>query len=546
MASKASETDVLWDALGLDEVAEEALFGRASTFDFKEIDLALGDPIVVEALESARRAVDQPGGSIWDVPDGVQDIGDDTDKVDSVLAAAVAGIERQLREAEAQSVTEFVAKGPDIAELNDGMLECDKTLGGVESVLSSLSAKLSGLSGDIRRLENDAVTAAGEVEHRKAAEAHLSAFVDEIVVPPETVRHLVDGTVGQPEYEDHLRVLAKKVAFMGLSDTRRSRAYDEVRPIVRKLLTKAVEKVREYLVEKISLLRRPNTNVEIIKESVLQKHKYLFEFLHDYAPEGFKEVRTGYVATMSRLYLSLFRRYVFGLRSLVEEPLAPGGGLLASLEPANQAGALEGLFAAMGAPLKSPGEAVAPVARIFALGDRIDSLRQAGDPSIVLAVAVSNKQKIRYEAFHRSVGKMLLETCTAEHVFCAELFGEVPGRMFDDIFRGVVDFMLEEVIRAHISRTNDSIGVLLAMKINEAHREEMQSRRIGDLGDYFVKADIFLKPKFKEIFDANVRSVSSADINLLFKVRGSNPHSRSGALKLFPSGSFDHRSPRHC
>ena len=56
------------------------------------------------------------------------------------------------------------------------------------------------------------------------------------------------------------------------------------------------------------------------------------------------------------------------------------------------------------------------------------------------------------------------------------------------------------------------------MKINEAHRVEMKRRRIGDLSDYFVKADIHLKPKFKELFDANSKSLATADPALLLKV----------------------------
>lgn len=77
---------------------------------------------------------------------------------------------------------------------------------------------------------------------------------------------------------------------MELEDTKASVAYGEVKPQLDQLLVKAVQKVKAFLHEKVALLRRPNTNVQIIKENVLLKNKTLFEFLMDHSFSAYVEV----------------------------------------------------------------------------------------------------------------------------------------------------------------------------------------------------------------------------------------------------------------
>jgi len=104
---------------------------------------------------------------------------------------------------------------------------------------------------------------------------------------------------------------------------------------------------------------------------------------------------------------------------------------------------------------------------------------------------------------------MLSETCASEHLFCEHFFGEGDGRMFNSFFRRIVGFLLDAV-SAHTAPTRDTIGVLLALKVNEAQRSSMQKRNILDLSDFFIKVDIQLKPKFKKLLDENVVSMAEA------------------------------------
>lgn len=395
-----------------------------------------------------------------------------------------------------------------------------------ESELRRLAERVGGAVGEVDKVRG---RVEGGVEWSVAAEAaraHVEAFVEEIALDPALVRHVVDGKVGERRYELCLQALSKKVALFDMADSKQVKACTELNVYVKMLVQTAVRKVRDFLIDKIALLKRPNTNVNIVKESVLSKHRALVEFIEEHAPAVFLEVKAAYVDTMSRTYFVLFKKYAAGLLAMKQYlPSERADTLVGSLMEAGSAPSpartFTGLFmsgssesgngAGGEAGTRGQDASTGSGAGVgqFALGDRLDALREVEGPAIVLAVAVDNKQRFFYEQIHRSLGKMLSETCASEHMFCKQFFGESDGRMFNVFFRRIVGFLLDAVA-AHTAPTRDTIGVLLALKVNDAQRSSMQQRNILDLSDYFIRVDILLKPKFKKLFDANVASMAAA------------------------------------
>lgn len=352
-----------------------------------------------------------------------------------------------------------------------------------------------------------------------STQGRLSAFVDQLVLDPYLIRHVVDGKVGDVEYEHCLSALSKKVALYDMNDTKETASYEELNLYLTKLVRTAIAKVRNYLIDRISLLKRPNTNVKIVKENVLLKHRPLVDFIELHAPNVFREVKTTYVDTMSRTYFILFKKYLAGLLTLKQQlPSENADTLVGSLSDASEgrtSQSLSNLFYSSSkssqgiSRISSGGIARGAGIGQFALGSRLDVLKDMEGPAIVLATAIDNNERFYYEQIHRSLAKMLSETCASEHLFCKHFFGESDGRMFNTFFRKIVGFLLDAVA-AHTAPTRDTIGVLLALKVNEAHRLSMQKRKILDLSDYFIQVDILLKPKFKKLLDENVASIAEA------------------------------------
>eukprot|EP00737_Agarophyton_chilense_P002116 gb/GEZJ01002396.1/.p1 GENE.gb/GEZJ01002396.1/~~gb/GEZJ01002396.1/.p1 ORF type:complete len:686 (-),score=102.92 gb/GEZJ01002396.1/:681-2738(-) len=365
--------------------------------------------------------------------------------------------------------------------------------------------ELESLADSLRQLETDAIAMRDQANASDtaalastAAFNHLSALLDELIISPSLIRHVVDGRVSEPEYGGCLTKLSKKVALYDMGDFYSTPLHEELAPVLQSLVETAVAKSRSFLIEKISLLRRPNTNVNIVKENVLLKHRALVEFIELHHPRIFAEIKSAYVETMSRTYFVLFRRYTAGLLTMKQ------------MLPSENADTLVGSMAEESSSLFSRHQ-TSPVGGVgqFALRDRLDVLHEVEGPAIVLATAVDNNQRFYYEQIHRSLGKMLSEACASEHLFCKAFFGESNGRMFNSFFRKIVGFLLDAV-KAHTAPTRDAIGVLLALKVNEAQKGFMQRRQIMYLSDFFIQVDILLKPKFKKLLDENVASVTQA------------------------------------
>lgn len=391
--------------------------------------------------------------------------------------------------------------------------------------LEQAEAALRELEDSLHTSESAAATLqskADAVFATKAAtlttQTHVAAFVDQIVLDPYLIRHVVDGKVGDLDYEECLAALSKKTALFDMEDVKETAAFAELNPYLGKLVITAVSKVRHFLIDKISLLKRPHTNVKIVKENVLLKHRPLVEFIELHAPDVFREVKTSYVDTMSKTYFILFKKYLAGLLAMKQQlPSENADTLVGSLTDSTIGRAsqtITGMFSSAStsaATSRFSGMTNGGGAGVgqFALGSRLDVLKDVEGPAIVLATALDNNHRFYYEQIHRSLGKMLSETCASEHLFCEHFFGENGGRMFNAFFRRIIGFLLDAV-SAHTAPTKDTLGVLLALKVNEAHRSSMQRRNILDLSDYFIQVDILLKPKFKKLLDENVNSMSEA------------------------------------
>lgn len=63
-------------------------------------------------------------------------------------------------------------------------------------------------------------------------------------------------------------------------------------------------------------MRKPKTNIQILQQNVLLKHKMLIAFMRRHGPEVFTEVRAAYIDTLSKVLSSHFRAYLSAVERL--------------------------------------------------------------------------------------------------------------------------------------------------------------------------------------------------------------------------------------
>jgi vacuolar protein sorting-associated protein 52 len=118
----------------------------------------------------------------------------------------------------------------------------------------------------------------------------------------------------------------------------------------------------------------------------------------------------------------------------------------------------------------------------------------------------------------RSVFKHLVEAATCEFLFTHDFFkGPKGAEAFNAVFARTLSLCLEN-LENYLFSCYDAIGLLLMIKLTVAFRHVMQRRRVPVLDAFFDRVTMLLWPRFKALFDANLKSVRGANAKKLGNV----------------------------
>ncbi|KAI5641845.1 hypothetical protein M9H77_00069 [Catharanthus roseus] len=410
------------------------------------------------------------------------------------------GVESKLRQVELDSIEDYIKESDNLVSLHDQIRDCDIILSQMESLLSGFQAEIGSISSDIKILQEKSMDMGLKLKNRKVAESKLAKFVEDIIVPPRMVDIIVDGEVNE-EYLRTLEVLSNKLKFVEVDTmVKTSKALKDVQPELERLRQKAVSKVFEFMVQKLYALRKPKTNIQILQQSVLLKYKYVISFLKEHGKEVYLEVRAAYIDTMNKVLSAHFRAYIQALEKL-QLDIATSSDLIGV-----EARSIS-LFSRGREPLKNR-------SAVFALGERINILKEIDEPALIPHIAEASSRKYPYEVLFRSLHKLLMDTATSEYLFCDDFFGEES--IFYDIFAGPFS-VIDEHFNSILPNSFDAIGLMLMIRIIHQHQLIMSRRRIPCLDSYLDKVNIALWPRFKMVFDMHLSSLRNVNIRNLWE-----------------------------
>ncbi|GAB4841746.1 Vacuolar protein sorting-associated protein 52 [Ancistrocladus abbreviatus] len=430
----------------------------------------------------------------------------DDDVVSNILSKGITlrdytkGVENNLREVELDSIQDYIKESDNLVSLHEQIRDCDSILTQMEALLSGFQAEIGSISSDIKVLQEKSMDMGLKLKNRKVAESKLAKFVEDIIVPPRMIDIIVDGEVNE-EYMRTLEILSKKLKFVEADSlVKTSNALKDVQPELERLRQKAVSKVFEFIVQKLYALRKPKTNIQILQQSVLLKYKYVILFLKEHGKEVYTEVRGAYVDTMNKVLSAHFRAYMQALEKL-QLDIAMSSDLI-GVEARST-----GLFSRGREPLKNRSS-------VFALGERINILKEIDQPALIPHIAEASSQKYPYEVLFRSLHKLLMDTASSEYLFCDDFFGEES--IFYEIFAGPFA-VIDEHFNTILSNCYDAIGLMLMIRIIHQHQLTMSRRRIPCLDSYLDKVNIALWPRFKMVFDMHLSSLRNGNVKMLWE-----------------------------
>merc|ERR1719273_1423906 len=138
---------------------------------------------------------------------------------------------------------------------------------------------------------------------------------------------IMDSPVQEPAFLENLQNLVHKINFLKEQSFHDARSCLDVKDIVDKLKIRAICKIREFLLEKINLFKKPMTNYHIQQNTIL-KFRFYFKFLVANNREIAKEIKDHYIDTMSKVTFSYFKAYSGRLLKLQFDELPTADDLL--------------------------------------------------------------------------------------------------------------------------------------------------------------------------------------------------------------------------
>lgn len=412
-------------------------------------------------------------------------------------------VHQELEALESQCISVYRSKATEIAALNRDLTVCQTVLSQLHEMLLGFQADLGGLSGDIRHLQEKSRLLDTQLRNRRAAESALRHFLQHIVVAPSVAETVIDGSVNNAFLAAvrEVQQLYRDCSKTQIMDWSCGVAVNETvsgQEMLKELETLrwiAVKRSREYLLQQMVLLRRPQTNVRLIQVHGLLKYAALYDFLEEASPDKIApEIFNVYTESMSNTIKQLFRTY---------------SQQLLLLDATHHSCTRSDVIAMDDAVLR---EAVATRKKRvdpFSLGQRgTDCL---SNTPIAAHVAVLQKEQYTYERLFSSLLGHLLDAVTNEHVFCRQFF---KRDAFPQLFSGTLSLLTEQ-LENYLFSCYDALCLLLMIKVTHSLRRLARQRKIHSLDSFLDQITRLLWPRLKTVMDGHLRSIQQADATKL-------------------------------
>ncbi|KAI1127184.1 Vps52-domain-containing protein [Nemania abortiva] len=478
---------------------------RATGSNLKQTTTAYAGPDPVDILAALL------GGSSTSAPDLSQrpttsitseDLNDVFDFGELSLSSLALSDESQSTSIDGttlQSAEEHEHSKARFEELHQSIQACDEILASVEINLASFRNDLATVSADIETLQARSATLNVRLENRKAVEKGLAPAVEEISVSPVVVAKIADGHVDEAWVKALNEIDKKDTAYKkGGSDLERNKGLQDLGPLLEKLVQKAIERIRDFLVAQIKALRSPHINAQIIQQQNFLKFKELFSFLHKHHPALAEEICLAYMNTMRWYYANQFTRYENALKKIKLHVLDKLD-VLGNEDTSRRGAAL------------SSSRIAGPPHDAFNLGRRVDILRTSNQAAISSYLAEEDQSTHYLETPFRNFNLALIDNVTAEYTFLASFFS--PALSYSTIsrhFAYIFDPTLQlgqALTKSIVSETYDAIGLLLSIRLNQHFQFELQRRKIPAADGYINGTAMLLWPRLQFVMNAHCESV---------------------------------------
>ncbi|KAL2754577.1 hypothetical protein ACRALDRAFT_2109362 [Sodiomyces alcalophilus JCM 7366] len=398
-----------------------------------------------------------------------------------------------------QAVEEYEKDKSKFEDLHRSITACDGVLDSVETNLTDFRNDLAAVSADIESLQSRSTALTVRLENRRAVEKALGPVVEELSLPPAVVSKISEGHIDESWVKTLGEIDKRASAYHdSASSSRKSKAWADLGPFLEKLVMKAVERIRDFIVAQIKALRSPHINAQIIQQQNFLRFKDLYAFLHRHHATLAEEICQAYMNTMRWYYVNQFTRYEKALQQLK----------LHTLDKSDVLGHDDTTRKPL---VLSASKAAGPPHDAFSLGRRIDLLKVNSQTAISSYLAEEDSSTHYLEVPFRNFNLALVDNAAAEYSFLAAYFSPplnmaTISRHFNYIFEPT--FALGNALTKTLTGdTYDALGLLLSVRINQQLAFQLQRRKVPAMDGYINGTSMLLWPRLQVVMDHHCESV---------------------------------------
>ncbi|GMT32363.1 hypothetical protein PFISCL1PPCAC_23660 [Pristionchus fissidentatus] len=425
-------------------------------------------------------------------------------------------IKEQLKTTHLDAVRDCIENADKLCDLHQQINDCDQVFEKLEQMLIGFQSELGSLSTDMSRLQEQSVSISLELENRQKVRGELSQFVDDIVVSQQMIKAILEADTGDRAFLEQLHELQHKLQFLRAQEFKEARAVGDVQGTLDALKVKALEKIREWTLQKIYQFRKPLANYQVPQMQML-KNRFFYEFLLANERNVAKEIQEEYVDTISKMYFSYFKTYTSRLFKLMMSDCATKEDLLGAEDTVKSSGL--GFF--------SSKPQVRNRATVFSLGHRqtlvTDDLLA---PIIIPHAAQEGGHKFQFESLFRSINFALVDHASHEYLFLTDFF-LLSGQSAIDLHNKVLARSLTQLTREwddRISTNFDAISLYVCICLCDKLQSLLKQRNVPPLTVYWDAISNQLWVRFDQLMAMHNESVRVLDVKKLQPPVDTRPH----------------------
>lgn len=302
----------------------------------------------------------------------------------------------ELRNLQNEAAFDYLKIEKETYELLGEIENADNILSELESVLKNFRDGLSDVKNEMTFLQEKSLNMNISLNNRKNLSKTFASFIENVMLEPKLIDDILTSDIDDL-YVENIKRLCKKLEYIKKYNLMDNLCVREIEPELTKLKIKACERIRAFILEEVSMLKKPKTNIQLIQQNRLIKYKTLLLFLKDHNQPIFFEIVQVYSDTLNKIYNHNLAIYINELSKLVETRFTKYHQIL-------------------------PSSADACKGNVFDLGDRLTIAEDVNQQPIIAHVAQKNNQVFPIEALYKSLNRLLVETVGQEYSFCQNFF----------------------------------------------------------------------------------------------------------------------------